>query len=343
MTSPPAGRDDGDASRNPDGRITRDVVLAAALELIDRDGVDGLSMRRLARVLHRDPMILYRHAPNKAALLDGVAETVLAQLKVDPADPDWTAQLRAVARGYRALALAHPNVVPLLVTRPLATPLGLRPPGTLRPLEDILTLLTRAGFSGPDALHIYRALFGFLYGHVLNELQELIENPDETDDLLRLGLHRLPIREFPLLRSLAPALASYDGAAELERGLDILLTGLTNSLSPDTAAQAGAGPGPGPGVNQRSLSRRLVRTQNAPIESDLRSQRSGRNRLGSRAERLFARLPSACRALCAISVGLECAGPQPRECPRAYVSSMGRGLALYGTWPVALVARTSAV
>jgi AcrR family transcriptional regulator len=134
-------------------------------------------MRRLARVLHRDPMILYRHAPNKAALLDGVAETVLAQLKVDPADPDWTAQLRAVARGYRALALAHPNVVSLLVTRPLATPLGLRPPGTLRPLEDILTLLTRAGFSVPDALHIYRALFGFLHGHVLNELQELIENP----------------------------------------------------------------------------------------------------------------------------------------------------------------------
>ena len=242
MASPPADRDDGDASTNPGGRITRDIVLAAALELIDRDGVDGLSMRRLARVLGRDPMILYRHAPNKAALLDGVAETVLAQLKVDPADPDWAAQLRAVARGYRALALAHPKVVPLLVTRPLATPLGLRPPGTLRPLEDILTLLTRAGFSGPDALHIYRALFGFLHGHVLDELQELIENPDETDDLLRLGLHRLPIREFPLLRSLAPALASYDGAAELERGLDILLTGLTDSLTPRPAARPGPGP-----------------------------------------------------------------------------------------------------
>jgi hypothetical protein len=122
--------------------------------------------------------------------------------------------------------------VPLLVTRPLATPLGLRPRGTLRPLEDILTLLTRAGYSGPDALHIYRALFGFLHGHVLNELQELVEKPEETDDLLRLGLHRLPIGEFPLLRSLAPALARYDGAAELESGLDILLTGLTTTLTP---------------------------------------------------------------------------------------------------------------
>jgi AcrR family transcriptional regulator len=230
MSSPTADRP-VDAAASENGKITRDVVLAVALEIIDRDGVDGLSMRRLARALNRDPMILYRHAPNKAALLDGVAEIVLAQLQVDCTDADWVGQLRAVARRFRALALAHPHIVPLLVTRPLATPLGLRPRGTLRPLEDILTLLTGVGFSGSDALHIYRALFGFLHGHVLNELQELVEKPEETDDLLRLGLHRLPIGEFPLLRGLAPVLASYDGAAELERGLDILLTGLTTTLT----------------------------------------------------------------------------------------------------------------
>ena len=235
MTPPPAAV--GETAANGSGKITRDVVLAAALQIIDADGADGLSMRRLARALGRDPMILYRHAPNKAALLDGVAETVLAQLKVDSADPDWAGQLRAVARAYRALALAHPHVVPLLVARPLATPLALRPRGTLRPLEDVLTLLTRAGFSGADALHIYRALFGFLHGHILDELQELVENPDETDDLLRLGLHRLPISEFPLLRGLAPALAAYNGAAELERGLDILLTGLTTTLHPPSATR----------------------------------------------------------------------------------------------------------
>src|SRR5579859_6907367 len=235
MNPPTAGRPAGGAPSG-NGKITRETVLAAALAIIDRDGTEALTMRRLARALDRDPMILYRHAPNKTALLDGVAETVLGQLRVDSADPDWAGQLRAVARRFRALALAHPHVVPLIVTRPLATPLGLRPFGTLRPLEDILALLTRAGFSGPDALHIYRALFGFLHGHVLDELQELIENPDETDDLLRLGLHRLPIGEFPLLRGLAPALARYDGAAELERGLDILLTGLTSTLpTPDGA------------------------------------------------------------------------------------------------------------
>ena len=237
MGRAPAARAGGDPAANGAGKITRAVVLAAALEIIDSDGAEGLSMRRLARALDRDPMIVYRHAASKAALLDGVAETVLARLTVDPADPDWAGQLRAVARRYRDLALAHPHVVPLLVTRPLATPLALRPHGTLRPLEDVLALLTRAGFSGADALHTYRALFGFLHGHVLNELQELVDNPHETDDLLRLGLHRLPIGEFPLLRGLAPVLARYDGAAELERGLDILLTGLTTTLdTPDGAA-----------------------------------------------------------------------------------------------------------
>ena len=150
---------------------------------------------------------------------------------MDTTDPDWAGQLRTVARDFRQLALAHPNVVPLLVTRPLATPLGQRPPGMLRPLEDVLALLTSAGFTGDDALHIYRVLFGFLHGHILNELQEIIERPEETDHVLRLGLHRLAITDFPLLRALAPVLASYDGAAELDRCLDLLLPGLTATLT----------------------------------------------------------------------------------------------------------------
>jgi AcrR family transcriptional regulator len=226
-----AGADGDDASVRAggenNGQISRSLILQTALRIIDRDGADGLSMRRLSDAVGRDPTVLYRHLPNKAAVLNGVAEIVLAQLSVDTADPDWVAQLRSVAHDFRRLAITHPNVVPLLVTRPLSTPLGLRPPGMLRPLEDVLTLLIGAGFSGVDALHVYRLLFGFLYGHILNELQEVVERPEETDDVLRLGLHRLAITEFPHVRALAPALASYDGAAELDRGLDLLLAGLT--------------------------------------------------------------------------------------------------------------------
>ena len=216
--------------------MTRELVLQKALELIDLEGVERLSMRRLGQALNRDPMTLYRYAENKTALLDGVVELVMTELVVDPTAENWVDELRIVGRSFRQLALTHPHVVPLLVTRPLSTPLALRHLGTLRPLEATLELLTRAGFSDVEALHIYRAFTGFLYGHVLNELQELVENEEETNDLLRLGLHRLPIREFPLLRGLASALAAYDGAAELERGLDILMSGLTQQLTPGKPA-----------------------------------------------------------------------------------------------------------
>jgi len=128
VTRPPADHTVQDADARWDGKVTRGLVLTTALEIIDRDGADGLSMRCLARALDRDPMILYRHAPNKAALLDGVAEAVLAQLKVDPPIPTGPA---SSAQSPATTARWH------WPTRtwcrcwspgPLATPLALRPP-----------------------------------------------------------------------------------------------------------------------------------------------------------------------------------------------------------------------
>ena len=218
-------------SRGGKQSLSRELVLSTALELVDSEGLDALTMRRLGHELGRDPMSLYRYAANRAALLDGVTELVLNELAIFPDDKDWQTQLRRIAHDLRLLALRHPNVVPLLVTRPLSTPLGLRPLGTLRPLEQILSLLIDAGFGPEDALHVYRAYYGFLYGHILNELQELIVDPEENEALLRLGLHRLPAKDFPHLRALAPVLADYDGAAELDQGISILLSGLAAHLS----------------------------------------------------------------------------------------------------------------
>ncbi|MFC9772484.1 MULTISPECIES: TetR/AcrR family transcriptional regulator C-terminal domain-containing protein [unclassified Pseudarthrobacter] len=212
-------------------RLSRDVVLSTALALVDSEGLDALTMRRLGQELGRDPMSLYRYAANRAALLDGVTEIVLNELTIFADEPDWQAQLRRIAHDLRLLALRHPNIVPLLVTRPLSTPLGLRPLGTLRPLEQILGLLIGAGFNPSDALHVYRAYYGFLYGHILNELQEYIVDPEENEAILRLGLHRLPPKEFPHLRALGPVLVDYDGDAELDQGLTILLSGLSTQLA----------------------------------------------------------------------------------------------------------------
>ena len=214
--------------------LNRELVLSAALALVDAEGLDALTMRRLGQELGRDPMGLYRYAKSRTELLDGITELVLNERTIFPDDPDWQGQLRRIAHDLRLIALRHPNVVPLLVTRPLSTPMGLRPVGTLRPLEQILDLLIEAGFAPSDALHVYRAYYGFLYGHILNELQEFIVDPDEDEALLRLGLHRLPAKEFPRLRAIAPLLADYDGEDELDEGITILLAGLSARLTEPT-------------------------------------------------------------------------------------------------------------
>jgi len=211
--------------------LTREVVLTAALRLVDDEGLAALTRRRLGQELGRDAMALYRHAPDRAALLDGIVELVLEQLDISSGGQNWQAQFVRTAHDFRRLGLAHPHVVSLIVTRPLATPLGLRPLATLRPLERLLRVLTDAGVPPPLALQVYRLYIGFLYGHMLTELQELVADPEETSDLLRLGLHRLPAREFPLVRGLAAELAGYDGAAELDQGLAVLFAGLTTKLA----------------------------------------------------------------------------------------------------------------
>jgi AcrR family transcriptional regulator len=228
--------------------LTREQLLTAALQIIDEDGVEALTMRRLGQALDRSPMAIYRHAADRDALLDGVVELVAAELVaaelVAPRGPDrsgdrhgdvseegeWEAVLRHTAHTFRRVALAHPHVVPLLLTRPLSGPLARHPLGALRQLEQLLELFVTAGFDPQGALHAARLFTGFLYGHVLHERQDRIDNPDETDDLLRLGLHRLPLTQFPRLRSLATALATYDGAAELDEGLSIVLAGLRSQL-----------------------------------------------------------------------------------------------------------------
>ena len=232
----------------PTGRrpaLTREQVLTAALKIIDEEGVEALTMRRLGQALDRNPMAIYRHAKDKDDLLDAVVEQVVSGFVVS-GEPDartpgngsagewsaagWEAALRRAAHAFRRVALAHPHVVPLLVTRPLSGPLAQRPLGTLRPLEELLEVFITAGFDPHGALHAARLFTGFLYGHVQDELQERIHDPDETEDLLRLGLQRLPITQFPRLRSLATVLAAYDGAAELDEGLDIVIAGLRSQL-----------------------------------------------------------------------------------------------------------------
>lgn len=215
--------------------LTRDHVLHAALDMIDAEGVEALSMRKLGQALNRDPMRVYSHTESKAALLDAVAELVLENFVVPSAsDGDWEDALRAAAHSFRDIAVAHPHMVPLLVTRPMSTPWSLLAPASLRWLEELLVLLTEAGFDDSGALYAYRFFTGFLAGHVLHEIQERHDDSGRSEKGFGSTVKKLPSKQFPRIGALAPALATYDGELEMVLGLDIVLGGLRSQLDATT-------------------------------------------------------------------------------------------------------------
>ncbi|MFF4799244.1 TetR/AcrR family transcriptional regulator [Streptomyces sp. NPDC001351] len=232
MVKPPVP---GPARRASDrgryGRLSRDRVLAAALELVDRDGLSALSMRRLGAELGVEAMALYRYAASKDALLDGLVEALYLELEerltaeTDAAAeaPSWRGELHRIARATYDVCLAHPRAVPLLTTRMLAVPLAQRPLAVLKDHERVLALLGRAGLDEAGTAAVFRAFTAWLLGYVSVELRPMVDNPDEQDPAFRLGLHRMPPQELPGLREAAPALTEPGGPEGLAAGLDALL------------------------------------------------------------------------------------------------------------------------
>ncbi|MEU4998621.1 TetR/AcrR family transcriptional regulator [Streptomyces sp. NPDC021622] len=224
----PQGRRASDRGRY--GRLSRERVLATAVEVVDRDGLTGLSMRKLGAELGVEAMALYRYAPSKSDLLDGLVEAFCLELEADlaeqPEEPqvaDWQRELHRIALATYRVALRHPNVVPLLATRLLSTPLARRPTAVLRSDERVLALLRDAGLSDRRTVRLHRAFTAWLLGYLLVELRAMDDEPGEPDPAFRLGLHRMPAQEFPQLRAIALALDDRGGPGQLAAGLDALL------------------------------------------------------------------------------------------------------------------------
>ncbi|WP_330263148.1 TetR/AcrR family transcriptional regulator [Streptomyces griseorubiginosus] len=215
------------------GRLSRERVLASALELVDREGLSALSMRRLGAELGVEAMALYRYAASKDALLDGLVEALYLELEEriarEPEAPSWRAGLHRVARATYDVCLAHPQAVPLLATRMLAVPLARRPLAVLKDHERVLTLLRRSGLDDDRVAVAFRAFTAWLLGYVSVELRPMVDNPEESDPAFRLGLHLMPARELPVLRETAPALAERGGVAGLAEGLDALIDRFTDT------------------------------------------------------------------------------------------------------------------
>ena len=203
--------------------LSRRRILQAAVRLVDRDGLAALSMRRLGQELGVEAMSLYRHVPNKAALLDGIAETVVGEAELPPADAgDWAERARAMVHAYRRLARAHPNVFPLIALRPLNTP------AALRPMEAALELFCAAGFDKRASLHAFRTLASYGSGYALEEIRTL--SSDAAEEGSQLDIRRLPAEEFPRLVALAPYRYQWD-EEQFEFGLEVILTGLRATLA----------------------------------------------------------------------------------------------------------------
>lgn len=225
--------DDGDEAppRRGAHKLTREKVLDAARSLVDREGVAALSMRRVAAELGVEAMALYRYAPSKDALLDGMAETIFVELNQSLADESpevaaarsWREELHRVVREKYRLAVAHPNVMPLAASRMSGVPLARRPLAYLQDQERTLELLYRGGLTTEQVVLAFRACNAWTLGYIMAELRAVVDNPEEPDPAFRLGLHLMPARVLPHLRADAPAITERGGPDVLVAGLDALL------------------------------------------------------------------------------------------------------------------------
>jgi AcrR family transcriptional regulator len=224
-------RGPGEPGRRP---LTREALLAASLRLIDQHGLAAFTVRKLAQELGVDPMTLYRHFANKDALLDGLSDTLWAEIELPQAEADWEATLRSVASSLWSLAHTHPHAYPLLFNRQ-TFPLEM-----LRLFDAVIERLQRAGFEQKHAAAIACAVLSFAMGYALMELSTglpeaspLVATEHAVPAMAELGLiaqimQRLP-RETPArMVEVAYALAGLGAEGPFTLGLDLMLAGLAS-------------------------------------------------------------------------------------------------------------------
>jgi TetR/AcrR family tetracycline transcriptional repressor len=150
----------GDEKTKRGAGLSREKILEAAVGVVDAEGLDALTMRRLAEELGVEAMSLYRYVESKDDLLDGLHATILAELEVPDLKGPWREVLRELARAFRRTLAAHPKALLLFATRPAVAP------GAVEHVERAVQLLVDAGF-GRDAIHAFQTGFTFVVGQAL--------------------------------------------------------------------------------------------------------------------------------------------------------------------------------
>ena len=207
----------------PEVGLSKQRIVAEALRLADREGVEGLSMRRLAGVLGAGAMSLYHYVANKDELLDAMIDIVFEEIELPPDDVDWQSAMRQEGLSARQVLARHPWAISLMESR---TSPG---PANLRHREAVTACLRKAGFSVAMATHANWLLNSYVYGHALQEANLPFDTAAELADMTEdVYLPQIPADEFPYLSESAAVLmaSGYDPTQEFSFGLDLVLAAL---------------------------------------------------------------------------------------------------------------------
>ena len=206
---------------------TRAMLLRAAIDLADEQGIEALSMRKLSQHLGGGTMSLYNHVSNKDDLIDGMIDEVFAEIELPVLERSWKLTMRQRAISMHTLMTRHPWAIGRMESR--RTP----GPATLRHHDAVIGCLLDAGFPLPLAAHAFAALDSYIYGFALQERSLAFGTPEETSELAKAFLLQFPTKEYPHLARLTiehVLQPGYDYADEYEFGLDLILDGLEQLL-----------------------------------------------------------------------------------------------------------------
>ena len=202
--------------------LSRERIAAAALDLVDSEGLDALSMRKLGAALGVEAMSLYNHVENKDDLLDALSELLHQRILASYAPPSgstWRERANAMAFAYWHLAQAHPNAFAIVGTRPVASPSG------IAVLGECVRLFTDAGFDERRASLMFHTAAAWLVGSINQELTLMRE--------LRMGKGFVAAdvpAELAFLPAFKEACLAMDPAERFGAGLAVILAGVEASL-----------------------------------------------------------------------------------------------------------------
>ena len=201
--------------------LSRERILRAALDLADKEGIESLSMRKLAQELGVQAMSLYNYVTNKDDLLDGIVDITIGEIEVPTLTTDWKTAMRRRANSAHKVLLRHPWSTLEIVSR---VNVGL---ANLRYVDATLGCLREAGFSFEMADHAWNTIDSHIYGFTLQELKFPFA-PTEYSQAAKDGFALIPVHEYPYLNQLTRHVieGKYNGIHDFEFGLEIILNGL---------------------------------------------------------------------------------------------------------------------